>query len=85
MRETVFGDYFTIQFICSDLNEGDPVGVFLQSHTRTLPPPLALFDLCGVVLRKRFHLLLLSENGSELPPHLVTQIQIDCSHLNARS
>lgn len=71
--ERLFDPVFT--FIHSNLNKGDPAGLLLQSHTRTLPPPLAVFDICTIVLRKRFYLLLLSEDRSELPPHLLRQLQ----------
>lgn len=54
----------------SNLDKRDPVGFLPQGHALTLPPPLTLLHLCGVVLRKCSSLLLLLEDFSELPPHL---------------
>lgn len=55
------------------LDEWDPVGLLPQSRAPALPTPLTLLDVCAVVLRKRFHLLLSSEDDPELPPHLGRQ------------
>lgn len=59
-----------LHYLQSDLNEGDPGGLLLQSKVRSLPSVLTLLGLRAVVLRKRVHLLLPSENLPELAPHL---------------
>lgn len=71
-----FEHYILLVSLLPHLNEGDPVGLLPQSRPPALPPPLT-FDLWPVVLRKRLHLLLLSEDRSELPPDLQRRIQSD--------
>lgn len=73
-QETVFEEIILLFYLFpSNLDERNPVSLLAHSHVCTLPPPLTLSDVHTVVRRKRFHLLLLSEDCFKLPPHLDRQ------------